>query len=288
MSTSSYIKIDLPNGMQVYCAPDAKVECKYLYTEVFDDQLYTRNGVHIKDGDCIIDVGANIGLFSLYATQQAKNLKIYSFEPVPPIYEAFELNLEETIRNNGQQIQLMKYGVSNKSFEDEMTYYPQSPANSTLYHDDKSKEFEAVIDGGYMRDLWKYDKLGYILLMFCYPFRRRLLLRTFKKIPQNNITFKAQFKTLSQVIEEQKIERINLLKIDIEGSEFDALEGISDAHWDKIDQLVVEISSFHLDRIDTLKKDLTAKGFKNLTLETMGQHDFDKEKVLPCNLYATR
>ncbi|MBN4002011.1 FkbM family methyltransferase [Nostoc sp. LPT] len=46
--------------------------------------------------------------------------------------------------------------------------------------------------------------------------------------------FTCQVKTISYIIEENKIERIDLLKIDVEKSERDVLAGIKERDWLKI------------------------------------------------------
>ena len=50
-----------------------------------------------------------------------------------------------------------------------------------------------------------------------------------------------QFKTISEVIRENGVERIDLLKIDVEKSEQDVLSGIREEDWKKIRQCVVEV-----------------------------------------------
>src|SRR5262249_12453603 len=54
-------------------------------------------------------------------------------------------------------------------------------------------------------------------------------------------SFVCNLKTISNVIREHNIERIDLLKIDVEKSERDVLSGISDDDWEKIRQLVIEV-----------------------------------------------
>jgi hypothetical protein len=49
-----------------------------------------------------------------------------------------------------------------------------------------------------------------------------------------------RLKTLSQVIAEQKIERIDLLKVDVERSELPILKGITAEDWAKIQRIVIE------------------------------------------------
>lgn len=48
---------------------DLCVQIAFLYKEIFLDGVYTRNGVTIGAGDVVIDVGANIGLFTLQAAE---------------------------------------------------------------------------------------------------------------------------------------------------------------------------------------------------------------------------
>ncbi|HEU4596552.1 MAG TPA: FkbM family methyltransferase, partial [Pyrinomonadaceae bacterium] len=49
--------------------------------------------------------------------------------------------------------------------------------------------------------------------------------------------------TLSDIISEHRVERIDLLKVDVEKSEFDVLSGLRDEDWKKIRQLVVEVDT---------------------------------------------
>jgi len=51
---------------------------------------YETGDVHLNSGDCVIDCGANIGLFSVYAA--SKGCKVYAFEPHLPTIEMLEYN----------------------------------------------------------------------------------------------------------------------------------------------------------------------------------------------------
>ncbi|HEX7241857.1 MAG TPA: FkbM family methyltransferase, partial [Longimicrobiaceae bacterium] len=53
-------------------------------------------------------------------------------------------------------------------------------------------------------------------------------------------------RTLSSVIREEGIERIDLLKVDVEKSEYDVLRGIEDGHWPRIRQVVMEVDTDEL------------------------------------------
>jgi hypothetical protein len=56
------------------------------------------------------------------------------------------------------------------------------------------------------------------------------------------------------MITELKVEQINLLKIDCEGAEEEALLGLTEGHWDVVEQVVVEVHDIdgRLARIEAL------------------------------------
>ncbi|RUT04420.1 hypothetical protein DSM106972_046480 [Dulcicalothrix desertica PCC 7102] len=57
-------KMTLPNNLECYYL--GKEETEYIFSEIFTEQQYLRHGICINEGDCIFDVGANIGLFTLF------------------------------------------------------------------------------------------------------------------------------------------------------------------------------------------------------------------------------
>ena len=73
-----------------------------------NERLFIRR--YLRPGDCFVDIGANIGLFSLEAAVVVgKAGKVYSFEPNPKTYD----HLQENIRiNNLVNMTALKCGVS--------------------------------------------------------------------------------------------------------------------------------------------------------------------------------
>ncbi len=71
----------LPDGSPV--AHLNRNETDYIYNEIFVLQAYLRHGISIRDGDCIVDAGANIGMFTVFASRIARDLRILAFEPNP-------------------------------------------------------------------------------------------------------------------------------------------------------------------------------------------------------------
>jgi acyl carrier protein len=88
--------------------------------------------------------------------------------------------------------------------------------------------------------------------------------------------------TLTEVVAEHKIDRIDLLKIDVEKAEADVLAGIDQATWARIDQIVLEVHDLH-GQLRVVMDQLTAAGFSVA-------HEQDRRLALtPChNLFARR
>jgi len=82
----------LPDGLPV--AHLNKNETDYTYNEIFILQAYLCHGITIHDGDCIVDAGVNIGLFTVFASRLARDLRVFSFEPNPSVFECLKANAE--------------------------------------------------------------------------------------------------------------------------------------------------------------------------------------------------
>ena len=126
---SEPVEVLLPNGMVVTC--HQKHEVPLVQLEV---QSYFGNGVQLKPGDTMFDVGANIGLFSLAAYHHCdRDLRIFAFEPVAAIFDLLQANCE---RNAGEpHVNVFRCGLSDRSGTADLAYYPRAPVLSTAYPD---------------------------------------------------------------------------------------------------------------------------------------------------------
>ena len=71
------LQYTLPNHLEIVHLN--KYETEYVYKEIFVDKCYLKHGITINDGDTVIDIGANIGLFTLFVNQHCKDPIVYSF-----------------------------------------------------------------------------------------------------------------------------------------------------------------------------------------------------------------
>src|SRR5207302_10394809 len=96
----------LPNHLAV--AQLNKNETDYMYREIFELQAYLKHGIALSDGECVFDVGANIGLFTVFVSQLCQDLTVYAFEPNPFVFGMLDANASLI----GPTIKLFNYVVS--------------------------------------------------------------------------------------------------------------------------------------------------------------------------------
>jgi FkbM family methyltransferase len=82
-----------------------------IFNEIWVYECYTPPGFEIRENDIVIDIGANYGLFSLFASRKAKNGKVFAFEPVAENYQILVNNIE---KNHIKNIFPFKQAVLNK------------------------------------------------------------------------------------------------------------------------------------------------------------------------------
>jgi FkbM family methyltransferase len=231
----------LPNGLEVYHLGEENLAV--VYDEVFLEDQYLRHGIELKDGDCIFDVGANIGLFMLRINQLLGRGRIFCFEPIDEIFRVLEKNAE---RHNRLDLQLFNCGLSNRSGSATFTFYPRSAADSSMYAAADSESMRTqqrdyilrVLHGNTNIRLGWASRFGLFLLP---GFAKRYLAERIRRHYLMPRRVQCILRSLSEVIGEQGVERIDLLKIDAEFAEFDILAGLTAKDWPVIRQIVMEV-----------------------------------------------
>ena len=74
-------ELTLWNGIQYKIHP--RSTDMGLVREIHSENIYQIQRGDIRDGSVVIDIGAHIGIFSVFAASQAPNVTVYSFEPEP-------------------------------------------------------------------------------------------------------------------------------------------------------------------------------------------------------------
>jgi hypothetical protein len=59
----------LPNGQAIHAVSTLDID--FLYREIFEQEIYMQHGIEVAEGSVVMDCGANIGMFSIYAAEAA-------------------------------------------------------------------------------------------------------------------------------------------------------------------------------------------------------------------------
>ncbi len=230
------VKYQLPNGLDIYDTSDRHIGT--LYHEIFERNIYLQESIELQDRACILDVGGNIGSFSILAQHACKDPIIFAFEPIPQTYEVLKRNFDlHKIKGR-----VFNFGISSQKEEAEFSYYPNMPGLSGRFANLEEEVFAAK---SMIRDAMNVDPGIDIDI-------EDAEVNEFIENTYQSEKIVCQLTTISDVIAEQGIQQIDLLKIDIEKSECLALEGIKKEDWPKIQQIAMEIDGDeHLDLVRT-------------------------------------
>lgn len=127
----------------------------------------------IHDNAVVVDIGANIGAFSLYAASSAKNVSVYAFEPMPENFKSLQENIRNNIHKNN--IEIFQSGVAGTNNKRKL-FLNDSPFH-TLYATDTD----------------------------------------------NNEYLEIECLTLDDIFKNNSLDKIDILKLDCEGAEFEIL-----------------------------------------------------------------
>ena len=207
----------LPNGLEI--AQLNKNETDILYQEIFADEGYLQHGIELGTDACVFDIGANIGLFTLHVHARCAGAVVYAFEPIPTTYAVLQRNMELYELNT----RAFNCGVGRASGRAEFTFYPRVSASSGMYAD--AAEEEQVTRAFVANQGGELAAYTDELMAGRFASER----------------YECELRTVSEVIRSEGVERIDLLKVDVEKAELDVLEGIAEEDWGKIKQVVLEV-----------------------------------------------
>ena len=241
------------NGLKVYIAN--KLETDVLFDEIWGTKdSYMKDGrIQFFPGMTIVDCGANIGMFSLFAAKQCNgSANIISIEPIESTFEILRLNAAAA--NNGEMQEVLgmhhpvitpvNYAVGNlRPGETKNLIFEHHP-NLTIWSTSDQNLASERIDRFVTGFSVAYSKgwMSYLIPTFLFRIAlRSLLVRYLAKTEHVN----AKLIRTGDLLKGVKSPSIDLLKIDCEGAEIDILKGIDDNQWPRIKQVVMEVEDFN-------------------------------------------
>jgi FkbM family methyltransferase len=121
-------------------------------TNVWIIREYENEKISIKDNDTIIDIGAHIGLFSLFVSQFCKNGKIFSFEPISENYDLLKSNIS---LNNSKNIFPTNCAVSKTLSKIKIFLNDDQSGHSIMSDTDSS----VIVDSILLKDIFDLNKI---------------------------------------------------------------------------------------------------------------------------------
>jgi FkbM family methyltransferase len=109
----------------------------------------------ICDNSIIIDIGANIGAFSIYAATTSNHSTIYAYEPFPDNFDKLNRNIQ--INNLSKAIRTFKLGVASK--KGTRKFYLGDTLSHSLSNDHKGSSLEVEINCISLEDIFTQNDI---------------------------------------------------------------------------------------------------------------------------------
>jgi FkbM family methyltransferase len=208
----------------------------FQIAEIAGERTYLRHGIEVEEGAVVLDVGANVGVAAAFFADVCGAGVVHSFEPVAPVYELLRANVAGLMA-----CVTHPFGLSSRAGTATITFYRGAAAMSGLYAEperDRALVRTALANFGLHGAAAEAELEG-------------------RYEPQE---LRCELRALSGFLGEQRLERVDLLKIDVERAELDVLAGIADGDWPAIRQVVLEAHDED-GRAGAIAGALTARGF---------------------------
>jgi FkbM family methyltransferase len=197
--------------------------------ETFFDQFYTRYGVPIQNGWVVMDIGAGIGDYAIYAAYENEGVVVYAYEPFP---ESFELLLGNLTLNSIESVHIFRMAVWGHTGTLRLDFSAGEPLQIS------SRE---PSEDGQAGDAFYVDAI-----------------------------------TLADAIDNSHIDKVDLLKMDCEGGEYEILLTAPAETLARIDRIIMEYHELDLDHTHTklvgflIRQGYRVKRYPNIVHKDIG------------------
>jgi FkbM family methyltransferase len=180
-------------------------DTEYIYDEIFQGGTYDHPQIKLPERSTIIDVGANIGLFTIWAARKHRPRTILAYEASPTTHEYLVENVARHVNSAVTAATCFNFAVSREA--DRELVLNQPPWTSGR---------STILDGStlpWIDDLRDKGELH---------------------------THKVRSTTVSREMAVRGLAGVDLLKVDVEGHFMEVLEGIAPADMAKVRNIVLE------------------------------------------------
>jgi FkbM family methyltransferase len=251
----------LSNGLTVHGAATA-LERRF---EHFVGDYFRPDGIQIHPGMTVFDVGANIGMFSLEVLRRCGgDARIFAFEPAPDTFAYLERNVRELFPD--APVHTVRKALADRSGTATFYHRPWASGASSL-RPELPAPTESRLEASLREPPEEYRSQIPAWFQHLPHGVAKAILRQGHRLASNDVVrTECAVTTISDVLLEQDIDRIDYLKIDVEGAELDVLAGIIPDHWPRITQLGAEVHDVD-GRLHTIRELLASAAFHDVSVE---------------------
>jgi FkbM family methyltransferase len=221
-------------GLELAVIDDYDADTQYIYDEVFVSQIYHHPEMRIAHRPTIMDVGANIGIYAIWAQRRYQPAAIYCYEASPQTFVYLEDNVTRLIDGQAAQVSAVNCAIASTSGQ-----------KLVLHQSTSISGISTLLDTG---------KVSWIAEASA---NRQLA------------THEVISSTVSAEMESNRLAAIDILKIDVEGYFLEVLKGIAPKDFARIRNIVMEVDYLPETGIkpDEVEELLQAVGYRTAWLD---------------------
>ena len=223
-------KVILKNGLII----EAEVDLRYVVREIFFKRVYNPVYLPIERNDVVVDIGANNGVFTLFASSKTRNA-IHAIEPSPRNVAILRHNIAV---NGLHNVTVHECAVSDTVGSAKLFLNAADGQQNLLSEHvipDRIKQYRDRPD---LKHILSYTDEA----------------ESFIEVPTT---------TLPAIIDSNNLEQIDFLKLDCEGAESSILRSTPEAYLKRVKKIAMEFHD-HLSDInhEELQRILQGVGFR--------------------------
>jgi FkbM family methyltransferase len=140
--------------IRLFCPPE---EARVAPVEIMNFDCYEPDETRVMDllaadAHNIMDIGANIGWYSIRFARRMPHVRVHAFEPMPETYGYLQRNV--AANQVGSQVSCFNYGLSDSSGTVDFFVSPTSGTNASLLNVAGTKDARAVVGLTLTLDQW--------------------------------------------------------------------------------------------------------------------------------------
>jgi FkbM family methyltransferase len=157
--------LEMPSGLVFeYLSRD---EAVFLHNEIFtqDSYFHPDGGIALYADSTVIDVGANLGLFTLRCAAEAERVRTLAFEPIRATFEVMRRNVAHLPLVQPRRLALGQAAAESVVFES----YQDMPGEATRYPLERSAQRAVLLHAAQVRTHASVGQAGTAWDMFFLP-----------------------------------------------------------------------------------------------------------------------